>query len=147
MKQTRRKAITSFLLLFSVLLLSLTACSGDAIKIEDYEWKMRTVMKNDSDLIVPAVGEADEVYPDAKVVDLTLTAKDGKITITDSTNNTTYEGTYTVEGKNPKGTDYKVVIDGKEGYATAAMTKYDNGSEEPTLPINLGDYSIYFYAD
>lgn len=107
---------------------------------------MRTVMKNDSDLVVPAVGEADEVYPDAKVVDLTLTAKDGKITITDATNNITHVGTYTVEGKNPKGTDYKVTIDGKEGYATVAMTTYDDGSEEPTLPINLGDYSIYFYA-
>ena len=140
------KKIISFLLI-TTLLFALSACGAKKMKIEDYEWKMRTVMKNDSDLVVPAVGEADEVYPDAKVVDLTLTAKDGKITITDATNNITYEGTYTVEGKNPKGTDYKVVIDGKEGYATAAMTKYDDGSEEPTLPINLGDYSIYFYAD
>ena len=140
------KKIISFLLI-TTLLFALSACGAEKMKIEDYEWKMRTVMKNDSDLVVPAVGEADEVYPDAKVVDLTLTAKDGKITITDATNNITYEGTYTVEGKNPKGTDYKVVIDGKEGYSTAAMTKYDDGSEEPTLPINLGDYSIYFYAD
>lgn len=134
------------LVLVGIMLLTLSACGAEIIEIEDYTWIMRTVMKNDSDLVVPAVGEADEVYPDAKVVDLTLTAKDGKIIITDATNNITYEGTYTVEGKNPKGTDYKVVIDGKEGYATAAMTKYDDGSEEPTLPINLGDYSIYFYA-
>lgn len=135
------------LMLVGVMLLSLSACGVEIIEIEDYTWKMRIVMKNDSDLVVPAAGEADEVYPDAKVVDLTLTAKDGKITITDATNNVTYEGTYTVEGKNPKGTDYKVTIDGKEGYATVAMTKYDDGSEEPTLPINLGDYSIYFYAE
>lgn len=135
------------LMLVGVMLLSLSACGVEIIEIEDYTWKTRIVMKNDSDLVVPAAGEADEVYPDAKVVDLTLTAKDGKITITDATNNVTYEGTYTVEGKNPKGTDYKVTIDGKEGYATVAMTKYDDGSEEPTLPINLGDYSIYFYAE
>lgn len=135
------------LMLVGVMLLSLSACGVEIIEIEDYTWKMKIVMKNDSDLVVPAAGEADEVYPDAKVVDLTLTAKDGKITITDATNNVTYEGTYTVEGKNPKGTDYKVTIDGKEGYATVAMTKYDDGSEEPTLPINLGDYSIYFYAE
>ncbi len=140
------KKIISFLLI-TTLFFALSACGVEKMEIEDYEWKMRTVMKNDSDLVVPAVGEADEVYPEAKVVDLTLTAKDGKITITDATNNITYEGTYTVEGKNPQGTDYKLVIDGKEGYATAAMTKYDDGSEEPTLPINLGDYSIYFYVD
>ena len=141
------KKVISITLLITTLILTLSACGAERIKIEDYEWKMRTVIRNDSDLIVPAVGEADEVYPDAKVVDLTLTAKDGKIMINDVTNNTTYEGTYTVEGKNPKGTDYTVTIDGKEGYATVAMTTYDDGSEEPTLPINLGDYSLYFYAD
>lgn len=141
-----KKAI-SIILLITTLIFILSGCGAKAIQIEDYEWKMRTVMKNDSDLIVPAVGETDEAYPDAKVIDLTLTAKDGKITITDATNNITYEGTYTVEGKNPKGTDYKVTIDGKEGYATVAMTKYDDGNEEPTLPINLGDHSIYFYAE
>ena len=41
----------------------------------------------------------------------------------------------------------KVTIDGKEGYATVAMTTYADGTEEPTLPINLGTHSIYFYAD
>ena len=45
-------------------------------KIEDYEWKMRTVMSNDieladSDEVVLAVGKPDEIYPDAKIVDLT----------------------------------------------------------------------------
>lgn len=67
------KAI-SIILLISTLVFTLSACGAEAIKIEDYEWQMRMVIKNDSDLIVPAVGEADEVYPDAKVVDLTLIA-------------------------------------------------------------------------
>ena len=38
-------------------------------------------------------------------------------------------------------------IDGKNGYATVAMTKYYDGTEESTLPINLGTHSIYFYAE
>lgn len=147
MKSVSMKKIVLGILSIAMLAVALTACGASNMKIENYEWKMRTVMKNDSDLVVPAVDEADDAYPDAKVIDLTLTAKDGKIAITDATNNVKYEGTYTVEGKNLKGTDYKVTIDGKEGYATVAMTKYDDGSEEPTLPINLGDYSIYFYAE
>ena len=142
-------------LIIVVMLLALTftlsACGNDAIKIEDYEWKMRTVMSNDieladSDVVVLAVGEKDELYPDAKIVDLTLTAKDGKITITDATNNKTYEGTYKATKTTPKGTDYEITIDGKEGYATVAMTEYYEGEDEPTLPINLGDCSIYFYS-
>ena len=117
------------------------------MKIENYEWKMRTVMRNDTDLDVTAVDEADAAHPDAKVVDLFLVAKDGKITVTDATNNKTYEGTYSVSGKNPKGTDYEITIDGKEGYATVAMTEYADGTEEPTLPINLGTHLMYFYAE
>ena len=38
-------------------------------------------------------------------------------------------------------------IDGKNGYATVAMTKYYDVTEEPTLPTNLGTHSIYFYAE
>ena len=141
------KKLTSSILLLTILILSLSACGAEKVKIEDYEWRMRTVMTNNNDDFVYAVGEPDEVYPDAKVVNLSLVAKDGKLTITDATNNKTYEGTYSVEDKTPDGTNYKVTIDGKEGYATVAMTKYYDGTKEPTLPINLGDYSIYFYAE
>ena len=118
------------------------------VKIEDYEWKMRTIMHGeDNQVVVDAVGEYDTAHPEAKIVEMTLVAKDGKITITDHTNNKTYEGTYTVEQKTPAGTNYEVTIDGKEGYATVAMTTYADGTEEPTLPINLGTHSIYFYAE
>ena len=140
------KRLLSALVLISIVVFTLSACGASNMKIENYEWKMRTVMRNDTDLDFPAVGAADVAYPEAKIVDLTLVAKDGKITITDATNNKTYEGTYSVSGKNPKGTDYEITIDGKEGHATVAMTTYADGKEEPTLPINLGDYSIYFYA-
>jgi len=149
MKQRTLTIIISVMML-TVLAFTFSACGNDAIKIEDYEWKMRTVMSNDMELedsagVVLAVGEKDEMYPDAKIVDLTLVAKDGKLTITDATNNKSYEGTYKATKATPKGTDYEVTIDGKEGFATVAMTEYYEGDDEPTLPINLGDYSIYFY--
>lgn len=136
------------------LLLSLTfifsSCTSETISIEDYEWKMRTVMSGNietaqnEDALIVAVGEPDELYPEAKIVDLTLIAKEGKITITDKTNNKTYTGTYKVQQKTPKGTDYEITINGQDGYATVAPTEYYDGSEVPTLPINLGEYSIYF---
>ena len=83
----------------SFIVFALSACNADVVKIEDYEWEMRTVMSNDTesaqyqDELVVAVGEADELYPDAEIVDMTLTAKDGEITITDTTNGKTYNGT------------------------------------------------------
>lgn len=139
-----------FVLLSLTLIFTLSACGGDVVAIEDYEWKMRTVMSNDveaaqiEDELVVAVGEKDDIHPNAKIVDLNLIAKDGLITITDATNNKTYSGTYKVQQKTPKGTDYEVTIEGIKGYATVAPTEYYDGSEVPTLPINLGEYSLYF---
>ena len=142
------KRIISIIIFIATLTMALSACGMGKVKIEDYEWKMRTIMHGeDNQVVVDAVGEDDPAHPEAKIIDMTLTAKDGKITITDHTNNKTYEGTYTVEQKTPAGTDYKVTIDKKEGYATVAMTTYADGTEEPTLPINLGTHSIYFYAE
>ena len=86
------------------------------------------VAQNEDELVV-AVGEADELYPDAEIVDLTLTAKDGEITVTDTTNNKTYNGTYTIMQKTPDGTDYEVIIDGVSGNATVAPTEYYNNQK------------------
>ena len=136
--------------LVSIFIFTLSACSTEKFAIEDYEWKMRAVMRNDievaqnEDELVVAVGEFDELYPDVKIVDLTLTAKEGEITITDVTNDKTYTGTYNVIKKTSKETDYEVIIDGVSGFATASETKYYDDSEVPTLPINLGDYCVYF---
>ena len=143
-----KKILSVFLMSFIVFALS--ACNADVVKIEDYEWEMRTVMSNDTesaqyqDELVVAVGEADELYPDAEIVDMTLTAKDGEITITDTTNGKTYTGTYEVMQKTPKGTDYEIIIDGVNGYATVSPKEYYDGTEIPTLPINIDGYSLYF---
>lgn len=143
-----KKILSVFLMSFIVFTLS--ACNADVVAIEDYEWKMRTVASNDieaaqaPDKLIIVVGEADELYPDAEIVDMTLTAKDGEITITDTTNGKTYNGTYEVMQKTPKGTDYEIIIDEATGYATVSPTEYYNGSEIPTLPINIDGYSLYF---
>ena len=142
------KKIISILLLAVTLIFALSACGMGKPKIEDYEWRMRTIAHIEGEQVVyDAAAEEITVHPEATIIEMTLVAKDGKITITDVTNGKTYEGTYTVSGKNPEGTDYHITIDGKSGYATVAMTTYADGTEEPTLPISLDGYSLYFYAD
>ena len=142
------KKIILILILTAMLIFTFMACESGKLKIEDYEWKMRTIMHvEDNQVVYDAAAEESDTQPEAKIIEMTLVAKDGKITITDVTNNTTYEGTYTVSDKNPKGTDYHITIDGKSGYAGVAMTTYADGTEEPTLPITLGNYSMYFYAN
>ena len=133
-----------------VLILMLASCGNETVSIEGYEWKLRAVMKNDvdaaqdEDALVIAVGENDELYPDAKIVDVKLTAKNEKITVVDSTNDKTYSGTYKQIEKTPDGITYEMEIDGKEGFATVSPTEHYEGTDVPTLPINMGEYSVYF---
>ena len=142
------KKTLSVLLLIAALIFMFTACGMGKPKIEDYEWKMQTIGHVEGEQVVyDAANEERSIHPEAKIIEMTLVAKDGKITITDVTNGKTYEGTYTVSGRTPEGTDYHITIDGKTGYAGVAMTAYADGTEEPTLPIKLGDYSMYFYAE
>ena len=42
-----KKILSVFLMSFIVFALS--ACNADVVKIEDYEWEMRTVMSNDTE--------------------------------------------------------------------------------------------------
>ena len=142
------KKTISILLLMSIMIFALSACGVGKPRIEDYEWKMRTIMHaEDNRVVYDATEEESTAHPEAKIIEMTLVAKDGNITITDVTNNKTYKGTYIVSGRNPEGTDYHITIDGKSGYAGVAMTTYADGSEEPTLPISLDGYSMYFYAE
>ena len=142
------KKIVSIILLATMLIFALSACGIGKPKIEDYEWEMRTIAHVEGEqLVYDAAAEESTAHPEAKIIEMTLVAKDGKITITDVTNGKTYEGSYSVSGRIPKGTDYNITIDGKSGYAGVAMTTYADGSEEPTLPISLDGYSMYFYAE
>ena len=140
-----KRILLVFLLIFSI---ALSSCGAELFAIEDFEWKMRTVMSVDatqsSNDFVIAVGEPDSAHPNAKTVELTLSAKDGVLTLSDITNGKTYGGTYKVKAKTPKSIDYEIVIDGVSGYATVAATEYYDGSRIPTLPVSLGEYSFYF---
>ena len=123
-----RKIIT-FLLFVTILIFALSACVADGMKIEDYEWKMRTIVHvENNQAVCDAVGEEITTHPEAKIIDMTLVAKDGKITITDVTNSKTYEGTYKVVQKTPAGTDYEV-----KGGATAFVFAKGQRSASITL--------------
>ena len=137
----------SIFLLAVIMILTLSSCGSGKNRIEDHEWKMRSIIHvEDNQVVYDATSEESSVHPEARVIDMTLVASNGKITIVDATNHKIYEGTYAVSGKNPRGTEYHITIDGKGGNAGVAMTTYADGIEEPTLPISIGIYSMYFYA-
>ena len=144
-----KKLITLVLALAMTMLLSACGVKGKpVVYIELYEWKLQSVMSNDTEVadeeLVIAVGEQDELYPNAKVVDILLTAKNGEITLADTTNNKTYAGTYKMTEETSKSVTYEIEIDGIAGDATIAITEHLGNILTPTLPINLGEYTVYF---
>ena len=147
------KKFVALLALFCMFgLVSCGTKEKEIFQIESYEWKMQKVMSNDieladSDVLIVAVGEHDEVYPNAKVVDLILTANNGEITLVDSTNSKTYAGSYKITEETSKTITYEIIIDGITGYAALSTEEQYDGNQIPTLPINLGEYSIYFLPD
>ncbi|MBR2953276.1 MAG: hypothetical protein IKC45_02695 [Clostridia bacterium] len=134
-------------LFICVLVMIFSACGKDEIKIEDYEWHLRTAANINAENLVVAVGEKNEAYPDAKIVDVVLTAKDGELVITDKTNDESYVGAYEEMFITDSSEDYKIIMKGKDGYATVAYTTYADGTKELTLPITVGGYDMYFYAN
>ena len=143
------RRISLVMLLVMTMLLSACGIKGKpVVYIESYEWKMMSVMSNNTDLsedeLVIAVGEQDELYPYATVVYMILTATNGEITLTDTTNNKTYTGTYKMTEETSKTATYEIEIDGIAGDATIAITEHLGNRLTPTLPINLGEYTVYF---
>lgn len=134
--------------LFTLILAMIcTACGNDELRIEGYEWHLRTAANINAEGLVVAVGEKSEAYPDAKVVDVVLMAENGELIIEDRTNNERYKGAYEEMYVTEGSDDYKIIIEGKDGYATVAYTTYVDKTKELTLPITVDGYDLYFYVN
>lgn len=82
----------------------------------------------------------------AKQIELVCEAQGGNLTLTERTNDRTYIGTYQQSQRDSKSTIYEVDVDGTSGVAVAAMTTYQDGTQDSTLIFNLGDYTVNFFA-
>ncbi|MBE6670884.1 MAG: hypothetical protein E7593_01620 [Ruminococcaceae bacterium] len=102
-----------------------------AFSFEIHTWELKYVTRYDfSD--DPTSFASDEV-------EVTLTAKNGKITITDKTNNKTYEGTYKRHFSRKSSNGYYTIeIDGKNGSINYVTT---NHSE---INMTIDGYSVIF---
>lgn len=86
-----------------------------------------------------ASDEDDTLFKFSKPIELTCVAKNGKLIITDKTNNIIYNGTYKVESWNKFSRQrYKIVIDGKEGKANIS-DRFNR-----TLSMSIDGYYLHF---
>ena len=134
-------------LLLALLLVLLTGCSSKAPKIDEYTWVMTSVQSMEAGGQAVAYGEkGSSTLEGAKQIELVCEAQGGNLTLTNRTNDRTYTGTYQQSQRDSKSTIYEVDVDGTNGMAVAAMTTYQDGTQDPTLIFNLGDYTVNFFA-
>ena len=135
-------------ILFAVGMILLAGCGSNrvsAYRIEEKDWEIALV-QSAVDGTVLAVGESwQEGYPGARVITLACTAKEGKLTLTDPQQSR--EGSYArQDSSGVEAGIYTVTVGEQSGPAAVSVTTRQDGSDEPTLVIQLGGYSLYFIA-
>lgn len=132
----------------ALLLLFLTGCSNsDVPRIEHYDWIMTSVQSMEEDGQVIAYGERGSSTLDtAKQIELICMAENGDLMLTDQTNHKIYTGTYELSKTDFQSSVYEVAVNGKKGIAIVTLTTYQDGSQEPTFIVTLGEKAIKFFA-
>lgn len=126
------KKVLSLIFALVFIITVFSACNNNEFKIEDFEWKLTSVTK------------LDEKELNISAENVILTANDGELLLWDKTNNETFNGAYEELLVTDNSDDYKIFLDGKEGYINVTKTIYEDKSEEPLLIMTIDGYDLYF---
>lgn len=134
------------LLIICAAVCGLAGCSPEEFTLENHEWQFEFVQSSESGDVIFCSEEMSGSFPDAGIIDMTATAKDSTLTVTDGQN--VMKFAYVVEkAVAGKSTIYEVEDkDGVKGYVSVAMTTYADGGEEYTMIITFEGRAYYFSA-
>lgn len=130
------KKYLSVVLISVLIAITFSACQQVVYSIEACSWEMGAVL---------SLEENGKTIADKSSIDLSLTAENGELILEDKTNNEVYKGAYEEMIVTDEINDYKIYLDGKEGYALISETEYENKESEITLVISVDGYDMYFY--
>lgn len=138
--------ISSFVL-SAIILLVLVGCSNStAVYIGGYEWEISTIQVGEDGAVIACSKENKMTYDSAVEREMSCTAKDGVLTLTDTTNGNIYEGTYEQAESSKETTICEITLVEESGNAVSSMTVYQNDTKVPTLIISIADYVLTFFT-
>jgi hypothetical protein len=145
-----RRVIAACLLLCA--LTSLFACKKKAdVPMDGYSWSFVNAVYNGQFIhYSPDAGidVSGKRYETATPLSLSCTVDGKKIVISDSTNNKTYEGRYSVKQSEAHGTEFLVTFNGVDGRAyTTSETTHGAAESGTLLTIAISNYIVTFRAD
>lgn len=142
----KRKVITFSTIFVMILCIFLYAIFVKP-KIEIYTWKLSSAQQVGPPFITVAhnkdydFADNDPLFASSKPIELTCVAKNGNLTIIDTTNDKTYFGTYKVKSWR-RLQRYEIVIDGKQGRANIS----NNSLFNKTLFMSIDGYCLNFIS-
>lgn len=125
---------------------SLTACQTEEYVVENHDWQFKFAQSSETGEVIFCSEEFAEGFPDAKIMEMTAKAENGKLIATDGENEMVF--TYAVEKAVPgESTIYDIADEnGIKGNASVGKTTYADGSAEYTLIISFEGRAFYFKA-
>lgn len=125
---------------------SLTACQTEEYVVENHDWQFKFAQSSETGEVIFCSEEFAEGFPDAKIMEMTAKAENGKLIATDGENEMVF--TYAVEKAVPgESTIYDIADEnGIKGNASVGRTTYADGSAEYTLIISFKGRAFYFKA-
>lgn len=126
---------------------SLTACRTEEYVVENHDWQFKFAQSSETGEVIFCSEEFAEGFPDAKIMEMTAKAENGKLIATDGENEIILVW-YTVEKAVPgESTIYDIADEnGIKGNASVGKTTYADGSAEYTLIISFEGRAFYFKA-
>lgn len=126
---------------------NLTACRTEEYVVENHDWQFKFAQSSETGEVIFCSEEFAEGFPDAKIMEMTAKAENGKLIATDGENEIILVW-YTVEKAVPgESTIYDIAdANGIKGNASVGKTTYADGSAEYTLIISFEGRAFYFKA-
>lgn len=145
-----KKRIKIILLCLTLLgLIMLCGChfNNQNLSIDNHAWEFSIVQNSNGETIYCNF-ENQDLYEDAKVLDLWSSMKDGVILISNNYTQETFSMNYKINQTNSDDCIYDIEYADDEksinGLAVVSVTERESENDEYTLIISINGYSIYF---
>lgn len=138
-----KKYVIFFGILLSLLIpLYFVLNANKTISIEEHNWKFKLVQDANSGTVYACADEYISIYPDVMNLDITCEVDNDILKIYH--NNQTFDITYSIKSSNGESSIYNIQYKDSNGKAVSSITKNYDGTQIPTLILQLDGYVLYF---
>jgi hypothetical protein len=139
------KKVIAVILLLAICLSFLPSCGKSGLSIDGMEFAFSHVRAGDEIAIRACASALADKYEGAKIIDYTIKADKGALTVTGE--GETKTGSYKVFERFEESVAYEISIGTEQGHASISEKPRDDGTVEYTLILTIRGYYVTFVAN